>query len=1082
MTIQQTLGRWVTMFFAFGCGTAQATAADSEPVRVAIVGETDAATVDLATVHLSEDRGIELLEREQIETVLNEQKLASSGLVDADQAIQLGTLLRVDLCGVLETEPTDKRLLGIVVFDAATGIRLWDESLIGETPDRQATHVADAVRKAVEKFRAEPKSIRPVGLLSIRNAELPRSADVAVQATGRLLERRLIHDSKVVVLERSRLEHVVRERTLPTAKPLPPLLASLVLIDLEVGRGTKPQTWQATARMSDFSGQVISTVSATSPAGEVDQLAIAIQNALAKPLNASPRADLANRVQEADRFAREAFLLWRHGEFARSAQSAEAAYALNPSETRHLRMLIYRLMDAAIELVDPGRQNHGGPPREPIEPEKLEQSLGLAEHALDLQHEHFHRITQQPDWESRTYELTAINFPIYLSKIVAPRQPLLENVQELVAEFVTDHREYELQTVGRTLHAVATSPKSYRVYTSWVARPALRDLVRYSRMSHAGWAEDVATVLLQWAKRCDDWRDSPDSQLLASSSFVLNELRHLIRIPDMAKVDYQTLANAFDELQSFRHPLLRHSGRLLRLTLDRSTGNIKPDALAKGVQQLSSDLLTLAVAENESPSAQARDVWIALAIDTHALLPFDERTPLNRRLFDGLRRERYYSGRLFSMTAMGYSDDDQRRDALQFVDETLDLLKSEPKGLPETQRRQIVADLESRQRKLHELLGKTSGHVTPWKSVRTLIDVADAEVGIRAVAAPVVYDRSVYTIGMSWDTETGCVRLALLKLSLEANEFQTLGEYTLSDLPVPRPYRSPTGDEFTLYSVIERSTSQGSDFIRDAAIANGHYYAATMGHGILSFPLDGQSPRRVDEHTTLPSNHIQALCVCEDSMYAWAGSPKSAAYLVRVPLGGGEATIIASSRRAISRTPLDNTSPVQCDLMVADPERNRVVFRLTNSGSDDKLGIWEFRPDDSGLRQLWQTRHFLTTSLARTTGEPFVLIREDADLYRFDFTTDQSQRVIHRDTERPWTFHPIALVDQALWVGIPFGRVQLNTGKHEPFPPLRKGTFQPGCFCRRLDDDTLLLGDPSAIWLIELMSSKPATSEKSTDE
>src|SRR5436309_216980 len=85
----------ILVMTALCAGTARAA------LRVALIGtglEKDkSALIDLAEVKLGEDKRIELLERGAIRTVLQEQKLSLAGLVDADQAVAAGKLLRVEV-------------------------------------------------------------------------------------------------------------------------------------------------------------------------------------------------------------------------------------------------------------------------------------------------------------------------------------------------------------------------------------------------------------------------------------------------------------------------------------------------------------------------------------------------------------------------------------------------------------------------------------------------------------------------------------------------------------------------------------------------------------------------------------------------------------------------------------------------------------------------------------------------------------------------------------------------------------------------------------------------------------------------
>src|SRR5262245_30641285 len=201
--------------------------------------------LDLAESELGREADLELLDRKNVVKVLAEQKLALSGLVDPEQAIKAGKMLNVDLFVVVESEPEikpadknrKKRLLGLCALDSRTGVRLWDSALAPGDVTETAAQIASALKGAAAKYEARGKDLRTVGLLTVRNADLPRSMDPAIQAVSRILERNLVRTPGVAVVERERLRAIVQERNLGTREAPPAILASLTLLELEIGRG-----------------------------------------------------------------------------------------------------------------------------------------------------------------------------------------------------------------------------------------------------------------------------------------------------------------------------------------------------------------------------------------------------------------------------------------------------------------------------------------------------------------------------------------------------------------------------------------------------------------------------------------------------------------------------------------------------------------------------------------------------------------------------------------------------------------------------------------------------------------------------
>lgn len=88
------------------------------PVRIALVssgtGESINALLDLAHAKVSMQSGVELLDRQAMTRILQEQKLSLSGLVDANTAVTAGKLLSVDLFALVEADPAGKGALGLM--------------------------------------------------------------------------------------------------------------------------------------------------------------------------------------------------------------------------------------------------------------------------------------------------------------------------------------------------------------------------------------------------------------------------------------------------------------------------------------------------------------------------------------------------------------------------------------------------------------------------------------------------------------------------------------------------------------------------------------------------------------------------------------------------------------------------------------------------------------------------------------------------------------------------------------------------------------------------------------------------------
>ena len=234
-------------------------------LRVALVTDSRAspetkALLDLATAELSQNEDVHLLERADVQRVLAEQKLSQTGLASDRQALALGKILKADLFLAIETDVGEKWAFAAIAFDAKTGVRLR-ESPLSPNIDKASQQLTEFVKASVRKRRQIGRESKAIGFVSMRNADLPRDWDTRCQAIGRLLERRVLETDGITVLERHRLENVTREQALAVEGPERDLWASVVLIDLQVGRGSTAGSLKLSAQLKTIAGQVLKTLS-----------------------------------------------------------------------------------------------------------------------------------------------------------------------------------------------------------------------------------------------------------------------------------------------------------------------------------------------------------------------------------------------------------------------------------------------------------------------------------------------------------------------------------------------------------------------------------------------------------------------------------------------------------------------------------------------------------------------------------------------------------------------------------------------------------------------------------------------------
>src|SRR4051794_25260863 len=145
----------VALLLGVGLGGACSREAKPRAVKLALVarqaGPEVLGLLDLAQAELAREDRLQLLERQRVDRVLREQHLSLSGLVDASTAVKVGELLAADLFGVLETTEAGKEAVGLVVYDAGTGVKLVDRALPAGAGQAQVAAVVDALRAAGER-------------------------------------------------------------------------------------------------------------------------------------------------------------------------------------------------------------------------------------------------------------------------------------------------------------------------------------------------------------------------------------------------------------------------------------------------------------------------------------------------------------------------------------------------------------------------------------------------------------------------------------------------------------------------------------------------------------------------------------------------------------------------------------------------------------------------------------------------------------------------------------------------------------------------------------------------------------------
>jgi hypothetical protein len=312
------------------------------PARVALIADKTfdldkSPLVSLVEVKLSQKEGIELLERAEIDKLLQEQQLSVAGLLQRHNALKAGRLLRVDAFLLISTEP-DKdqkqnidKLLRVRLVETAHGLRLMDSF---ETQD--SAKFEDTVKRITEKvIAAAPKmmlphgKLIPVGIIDIHRVQLSERYQWLVRALLEVLSVRLSKELRIIMLEREDLKILHDEKLFTEGKDAE-FWNSAILIDGYLQRGGTSENIEMKLRLRRASGGKMPIFTVPVEPNEPSVTVEKATNDIIQELLNAPPASSWQPKQEAQEFFRQGQLLKNHKRHKDALAMLETAHALQP--------------------------------------------------------------------------------------------------------------------------------------------------------------------------------------------------------------------------------------------------------------------------------------------------------------------------------------------------------------------------------------------------------------------------------------------------------------------------------------------------------------------------------------------------------------------------------------------------------------------------------------------------------------------------------------------------------------------------------------------------------------------------------
>jgi hypothetical protein len=1081
---------------------AQAAAKHDLAVHVALVSADKSETIRnilaLAEVKLSDAGGIALLERQAVDKVLAEQKLSLSGLVASDHAVAVGKLLGVELFAVLEPG-ADKDSVGLVVFDGQTGARLWDAALPGGGVDAAVRGTVDGVQAARQK-RQSIEKLRTVCLLTVRNADLPRDRDGFCDSVGLLLERRLITSPDLVLLERRRLELVTKERDVPVDSPLRALLASVVVVELEIGRSADGKGLRATALLSDARGKSIGKTVATIAKQDAVELANAVFEETARALHVKVATVSDGQSREAGRFLREAEFFWEHKDPHRALPAAESAYALQPGAPT-LRVALARgLLAEAREVLDPGGRLSVGFFVRKVDPNKLEVSLELARRGSETLIEA----------ESVTGD-TALKPPGNVHKAIAENllHSYLQMVDGLTEGVSTAHRagietvrgnqqrmmDIRLERAETRLHDKA----SFEEYTQQVSNSLMRLMTHVgSTESSQQWATAIQR-LRAWAAAARKYADVRAAGSISMLSRLLFTYRYEHKIDKAAATKLQEV---WGELAEHPNLTIAVYGRLGGMTnaltfgtataeqrqqkvheyrlfiQDRLDKGAQPDVLRLNLYMAAKDGIDLLI--NRPGYGEELQGLCEFMLAHQELAP----TVAQMTGFHFLTR-RTHAGYQYAYDVLQRSLDIMEGNKGRFLTyaDSAYVLKFDRDRI-----RKELLRMQSEVRQADPTVGPPPK--APWEKVELLLDVYENKQGTVWLQQPVVHDGAVWVAAIAVEGEPVKHFVHLIRFT-PGGEAKREGRR----LEIALPFQPWAGSK-------ERPFRLNVSFGTTACVHKDRYYLGTKKDGIFAFPLTGDLPERITTADGLPSDSVQALTALGDKLYAYLGEPDKDSAIIAWDIGAKKCAVLASSRRKEKRSPFDDNTPLVSSVLLADTTRNRVLFSAFFPYTQHPLnGVWAIDAKTEAFERLFILHHSdigLIGPSSRIEGDQLVM-PSAFGVFRFDLVKKEPRLLYDKvslevgplrsavfglkkfPAYSQWTdgsFNarpPYVVVQGWLWAAQPFSRRTLDGGTEELLAGLRPGQkfFQPTeCLQMFQGDRELLIGDSFGLWLVTLPRAK----------
>jgi hypothetical protein len=316
--------------------------------------------ISLLEAQLSQNANIKLLERAQIDKIMQEQQLSAAGLLDRANSIKIGQLLRADAFIIITVETSAQTtpapantatgtLLRVRFVQTAHGLRLLDcfEQLEQSKLNDTAQAISKRVTAVANKLLVPADQLIPVGIVDIHRVQLGEQYRILERTLPVLLSIRLGLEPKIIMLEREDLK-ILQDEKLRTQGEDSKFWASAVLIEGNLQPKDGGLEMQLTLRRpaGKDTKNISVSVEPNEPSTAIDKAA---GNIVQEILN-TPSSAQWQLAAEAEQFYKQGQMLNNHQRYEEALPLFETSHALQTLNVYYTRAMFADEWDYRAKL------------------------------------------------------------------------------------------------------------------------------------------------------------------------------------------------------------------------------------------------------------------------------------------------------------------------------------------------------------------------------------------------------------------------------------------------------------------------------------------------------------------------------------------------------------------------------------------------------------------------------------------------------------------------------------------------------------------------------------------------------------